>query len=61
MENSKRLSVDRTAGKRASAKGEIPMEELEDQWLADQARATLKKIRSGKEKTIPWKKIKRDI
>lgn len=34
--------------------------ELEDKWLADQAKATLKRIESGEEKTIPWKKVKRD-
>jgi predicted DNA-binding protein len=33
--------------------------DLEDQWLADEAAKTLERIQSGKEKTIPWKKVKR--
>ncbi len=35
------------------------MEELEDEWLAEKAHATLKRIESGEEKTIPWKKHKK--
>ena len=37
------------------------MEELEDEWLAEKARETLKNIHLGKEKTIPWGEVKRKI
>lgn len=33
--------------------------DLEDPWLAEQASKTLERIEAGKEKTIPWKKVKR--
>lgn len=35
------------------------MEELEDARLAKKAHAILKRIESGEEKTIPWKKRKK--
>jgi predicted DNA-binding protein len=31
------------------------MENIEDAWLAEKAKDTLKRIESGEEKTIPWK------
>ncbi len=31
------------------------MESLEDEWLAQKARETLKRIELREEKTIPWK------
>lgn len=35
------------------------IEELEDAWLAEKAHAVLKRLASGEEKTIPWKKRKK--
>ena len=35
------------------------METLEDAWLAKKAHAVLKRLESGEEKTIPWKKFKK--
>lgn len=35
------------------------MEEIEDDWLAERARETLKNIESGKEKAISWKEMKK--
>lgn len=37
------------------------MEDIEDEWLAERARETLKNIRAGKEKTIPWEEMKKRI
>jgi len=37
------------------------LEELEDEWLAEKAKETLHRIESGKEKTLPWKKVKKRI
>ncbi|MBN4066662.1 hypothetical protein JYU14_01090 [Simkania negevensis] len=37
------------------------MEEIEDEWLADRARETLKNIRSGKEKSISWTEMKKRL
>lgn len=37
------------------------MEEIEDEWLADKARETLKNINSGKEKNISWDEMKKRI
>ena len=34
------------------------MEKMEDDWLADKAHATLKRIASGEEKTSSWKKAR---
>lgn len=31
------------------------MENIEDAWLAEKAKETLKRLESGEEKTIPWK------
>lgn len=37
------------------------MEKIEDDWLAQKAHQTLKRIESGEEKTIPWKKVKENL
>ncbi len=37
------------------------MEDIEDEWLADKARETLKNIHSGKEKTTSWDAMKKRI
>ena len=37
------------------------MEDIEDEWLAEKARETLNNIKSGKEKTISWNKMKKRI
>ena len=37
------------------------LEKVEDRWLAKQAKRTLKKIESGKEKTSPWSQAKKRI
>lgn len=34
------------------------MEKIEDDWLANKAHQTLKRIESGEEKTSTWKKAK---
>ena len=34
------------------------MEKIEDDWLAEKAHQTLKRIESGEEKTLSWKKAK---
>lgn len=34
------------------------IEQIEDEWLAEKALQTLKKIESGEEKTIPWKETR---
>ncbi|MGL5263642.1 MAG: hypothetical protein ACRDAI_03570 [Candidatus Rhabdochlamydia sp.] len=34
------------------------MEKIEDDWLAEKANQTLKRIETGKEKTSSWKKAK---
>ena len=34
------------------------MEKMEDEWLAEKAHQTLKRIESGEEKTSPWKKAR---
>lgn len=34
------------------------MEKMEDDWLAEKAHQTLKRIESGEEKTSPWKKAR---
>lgn len=37
------------------------MEEIEDQWLAERARETLKDIEAGKEKIVSWKEAKKRL
>lgn len=37
------------------------MQDIEDKWLAEKARETLKQIKSGKEKTISWDEMKNRI
>ena len=37
------------------------IEEIEDAWLADKARETLKNINSGKEKAISWDEMKKRL
>ncbi len=37
------------------------MEEIEDQWLTERARETLKNIDSGEEKTVSWKEAKKRL
>lgn len=32
---------------------------MEDEWLAHRAKETLKNIKSGKEKLIPWDELKK--
>jgi len=34
------------------------MEQIEDDWLAEKANETLKRIESGEEKTSSWKKAR---
>ena len=34
------------------------MEKIEDEWLSEKAHETLKRIRSGEEKTSSWKKAR---
>ena len=34
------------------------MEKLEDDWLAEKAHQTLKRIESGEERTSSWKKVR---
>ncbi len=34
------------------------MEKIEDEWLAEKAHQTLKRIESGEEKTLSWRKAK---
>ncbi len=43
----------------SSTAGLKELEEIEDQWLAEKANETLKRIQSGEEKIIPWNKIKK--
>ena len=35
--------------------------EIEDEWLAEKAREKLEDIKSGKEKTVTWKEMKKRI
>lgn len=35
------------------------IEDIEDQWLAEKARETLKRIESGEEKTSSWSKARK--
>jgi len=37
------------------------MENIEDEWLAEKTRETLRNINSGKEKTISWDDMKKRI
>jgi len=37
------------------------MEELEDAWLVRKAEETLRRIESGEEKTIPFKRIRKRV
>ena len=37
------------------------LEDIEDEWLADKAREALNNILSGKEKSIPWKTMKKRL
>ncbi len=37
------------------------IEKIEDDWLAEKAREVLEDIRTGKEKTISWSKMKKRI
>jgi len=37
------------------------IEEIEDDWLAQKARETLKEIDEGKEKTVSWNTMKKRI
>jgi len=37
------------------------IEDIEDEWLAEKARETLNNIKSGKENTISWNKMKKRI
>ena len=37
------------------------MEKLEDDWLAEKAHETLRRIESGQERTLSWKKAKERI
>jgi len=34
------------------------MEQIEDEWLAEKAHETLKRIESGQEKTSSWKSVR---
>lgn len=37
------------------------METLEDEWLAEKAHETLKRLESGEEKTSSWKKVRKRL
>ncbi|MGB7128806.1 MAG: hypothetical protein WBD50_06960 [Candidatus Rhabdochlamydia sp.] len=37
------------------------MEKIEDDWLAEKAHQTLKRIESGKEKISSWKKVRKRL
>jgi hypothetical protein len=37
------------------------MEEIEDEWLAEKANETLKRLAAGEEKTSPWNKVKKRV
>lgn len=37
------------------------MEKIEDEWLAERAHETLKRLESGEEKTLSWKKAKEHL
>ncbi len=37
------------------------MQEIEDEWLVEKARETLDNIKSGKEKTVSWREMKKRI